>query len=127
MKLLTFKTEKADGHFAWDHIIDNQYIKNLKDGKYLVEIKKRYKKRTKAQNRWYWEVIKIIGNELGYEKNELHEAFKAKFLDIKMDDRGLMFTTSTTGLTTKQMNEYWEAIARWAAQQGIHIPNPNTY
>jgi len=124
MKSLKFTAEKKDSKFK---VIDYQYekyISNLKDGKYILEIKKYYKKRTKAQNRWYWFVLGIIGDDLGYSTEELHMAFKATFLTELIGD--LIMPQSTTSLTTLEMNEYWEKIYRWAAKEGIYIPDPKS-
>jgi len=118
----TFK-KKGDKTYSNVKLADK--MNELPDGKWEVKIKKFHKSRTLSQNNWYWEVITIIGNELGYDKNEMHECFKFTFLSD--EKKGLFACKSTTELSTKEMSDYFEQIYRWAAEQGIHIPDPSEY
>jgi len=126
MKLLKFITEKKKGLFEIAPIIDSKYFQNLPDGKYNVEIKKYYKKRTKAQNRWYWFILKILGDEWGYTPEELHMAYKEKFLSVYDEKLGLKIIRSTTSLTTIETNQYWEKIYQDAAEKSVYIPDPKS-
>ena len=42
---------------------------------------KRKLKRSEAQNALYWMWVNIIAKEIGYTKDELHEIFKAEWMD----------------------------------------------
>lgn len=121
--MLKFNCEIINGKLEIDKELFQKYVSKQKNGKYLLEIKRWYKKRTLQQNKWYWEVLTILGEEFGYEKDELHENLKYTFMG-GMDDRGLFYTKSTTKLTTIEMMEYFEKIYQWAAEKGIALPDP---
>jgi len=92
-----------------------------------VEVRQPRKDRTNQQNSYYWGVVvDMVSKELGYEPHEMHEEFKRMFnpQPSKIDPE-VTFGGSTTKLTTTEMNEYIERIARWAAGYlGIVIPDP---
>ena len=122
--MLKFNCEIQDGKLEIDRQLFQKYVSKQKNGKYLLEIKHWYKKRTILQNKWYWEVLTILASDLGYEtKEELHNNLKYTFMG-GMDDRGIFYTKSTTKLTTIEMMEYFDRIYQWAAEQGIILPDP---
>jgi len=94
----------------------------LPDGEYEIEISKLYPTRTLKQNKWYWKVVGIVGEELGYTKDEMHLSFKFAFLNNNARQR-----VSTTELTTVEMSRYFEDICRFASEHGIYIPDPKDY
>lgn len=63
-------------------------------------------------NRTYWMYLGMIGDYLGYTKNEMHDYFKAKFLCTFMEINGENTLTcpSTADLSTKEFCEYLEQI-----------------
>jgi 16S rRNA U1498 N3-methylase RsmE len=105
-----------------DQDLFEMYLATL-DGKeitVLVEKKKRH--RTIKQNAYYWTCLSIIGNELGYTKEEIHTTFKAMYL---VDRTGkIPIVRSTTSLTTAEFTEYFDKIIRKVAELGITLPNP---
>lgn len=85
--------------------------------------------RTTKQNRSYFGiVVKMIGDHLGYYKEEMHHALAAHFLgyeEIKIDDEVIKVPKSTKLLSTVEFNEYVERVQRWAAEEhSIVIPDP---
>lgn len=124
--MLRLKFNKKDGKLDLNVQSWSRYVEEIKNGSYVMEIKAYRKKRTMAQNRWYWKVMEIIGDELGYEREELHETFKATYLG-EIDEHGLLHSKSTTEQTTTTMTEYMDKIIRFAAKNGILIPDPNDY
>jgi len=93
------------------------------EGKVLfLTIQPEKRPRSLPQNRLYWEWLGIIGNTLGYTREEMHDTFKAMFLT----DHGarLPVVRSTTGLTTKEFSEYMGKVDRQAAELGISLPTP---
>ena len=90
-----------------------------------VTIKPYCRTRSLEQNKYYWGVIvMILGNELGYCKDMMHEALTRKFLSH--EEKGLTFVKSTSELSTKEMNDYIEQIKQWAIDFcGIVLPEPD--
>ncbi len=122
MKFL-FSGKVKDGKLKLDNILSfRKYLINLEDKKVQIAIRKYKTSRTLSQNRLYWAYLTIIGQELGYETEELHSTFKAMFLT----DRSKKFpiVRSTTGLTTTGFSNYIEKIAREVAEMGIVLPEP---
>jgi hypothetical protein len=103
----------------------NDYLKGLEGKDVEVIVRKPEYKRSNKQNKYYWSVIvKILSDELGYEREEMHEVLKYQFL--KMHKKGFDFVRSTSSLNTIEMEKYHEDIRRWSAQeQNIMIPEPN--
>ena len=101
-----------------------EHIKSL-DGKFIQLVVRRYRtNRSNNQNRYYFGiVIKILGDELGYMPDEMHEALKWKFL---RKGGKLETVKSTSSLTTIEFEEYLELIRIWALRDlEINIPLPN--
>jgi hypothetical protein len=100
------------------------YISGLRDGGiWDVIIKRPEKIRTDPQNRYYFGVVvKILADELGYTKDELHEALKWKFLQVPGP---LPTVKSTAKLSTVEFIDYIDEVVRWAAQDlGVVLPDP---
>ena len=101
-----------------------EHIKSL-DGKFIQLVVRRYRtNRSNNQNRYYFGiVIKILGDELGYMPDEMHEALKWKFL---RKGGKLETVKSTSSLTTIEFEQYLELIRIWALRDlEIAIPLPN--
>jgi len=111
---------KLDDRSYFDKIITS--FDNKRVNLYIEEYKKQ---RSDNQNRYYWGVvIKILSDELGYTPEETHEALKIKFLRIKGEK--LDTVKSTTKLSTKEAEDFYEEIRRWASVElSIDIPEPN--
>jgi len=76
-------------------------------------------------NAYYWGVVvEIIRNDLGYEREEMHDALGFMF---RMDYKGPMPTVKRTStMSSQEFWDYIERIRRWYATeyQGF-IPDPN--
>ena len=94
-----------------------------------VVITKQKLQRSTSQNAYYWSVIlKIIGDELGYFPEEIHQAFATMFLKqiIKIGDQSIETYRSTTKLKTDEFEDYLAKIRIFASSElGILIPLPN--
>ena len=116
-------------HAMSEHFYDNinRYLLTTQDGPYRITIKKYKKQRTEPQNRYYFGVVvDILAKELGYTKDEMHDALRDKFLKVATDIPDLFVILSTTSLNTEEFNQYIEEIKRWAATDlSIYIPDPN--
>jgi len=104
-------------------------IRNLSNGEYAVEISEWKDDRSLRQNALYWKWLGIIGNEIGYHKNEMHEIFLEKFAPIKtmrnLEGKPVQKPTRTSEMKVEQMSDYMTAIDRFAAQElNINLPRP---
>lgn len=100
------------------------YLPTLKDGDYAFEIKRWT--RTLEQNSLYWKWLEIIGEDLGYFKNEMHEVFLDMFAPTltfaDLDNRPKQRKVRSSEMTVKQMNEYMNQIEVFASEHGILLP-----
>lgn len=85
----------------------------------IVTVEKYKKNRTLPQNAYYWKILTLIGEEIGYEQYQMHGIFKDMFLRVS-DDK-FTRTLSTTNLNVKQMIEYIEKICRFCAMELNYI------
>ena len=85
------------------------------NGEYYIEITDTGV-RSAQQNNYYWSIVDLLSNELGYTNREMHQAIKDYF-EIN----------STKILTTKEFAQFIERIIRWSAiDLGIVIPDSKT-
>lgn len=95
---------------------------------WIMELKLYKKNRSLAANRLYWLWIKAIGDEIGYESDELHAIMADKFLPDEVVEYGgkqIKKDKSTSRLNTKEFTEYLEKVDRFAASElGIVLPSP---
>jgi len=119
--------EVKEGKLSWlEPEIVRNYLKNI-EGLVGITIVKKKKKRTLSQNGYYWVLIDVIANELGYDPNELHDSFKAIFL---VDKRGAIpIIRSTTSLSPEEMGKYIDKIMGLAREimPEIVLPEPDTF
>lgn len=91
------------------------------------------KQRSGQQNKAYWKlIIEPFAEYLGRDRWDVHELCKHKFLkevhyQPKLDGKveELIFTKSTTSLTTSEHNEFCSQIRIWASQLGCWLAEPN--
>lgn len=79
------------------------------------------KDKTDPQTGYYWVLCKILGDEIGMDKDETHEILKYKFLqeEVVNEKTGECFTRikSTNELSKEEMGYYIDQIIRWAAEE----------
>jgi len=91
-----------------------------------VTIERHRKKRSNAENSYYWSVpIKILAEHFGYTPEEMHGALKWLFLRVHRD--GMPDTVrNSRDLSTTEFEEYCSNIRIWASNDwGVFIPEPN--
>ena len=105
------------------------FLKSLSLAKvWTLEIKLYRKDRSAAQNKLLWMWLTIIGNELGYTKDEIYEEMVDLYLPmIEMrrfngEKREVRLTTSK--LNTKEFTEFLSNIDLFASGMGIILPHP---
>ena len=103
----------------------HKFLGTLKGKKLTVTIKKYKKPRSRNQNNLYWEWMTIMGADLGYTPDEIHDTMKARLL---VDRSGkLPVIRSTTALSTAEMAEYMAHVQRIASEFNIILPTPDEY
>lgn len=109
----------------------DSFLAGLKNQKLTLTISAEQPTRSNQANRFYWGVVvPLIAEHLGYQKDELHEALKQKFLslDAEPDAHGLMRARSTASMTKKEFGDFLENVITWAGSEfGIEIPEPRDY
>ena len=82
-------------------------------GEYYIELKETGV-RSSQQNNYYWNIVRILAEELGYTENEMHSTIKNHF-EVE----------STKTLSTKEFASFIERLVRWSAiELNIVIPDP---
>lgn len=104
-------------------------LKEFEGKKVEVRIQKLKSKRSDQQNRYWWAIVTILSNELGYTKDELHEILKFKFLKrSKVDEKtGEIFEYlgSTATLNKTEFADMTSELIRWSAETfSIILPIP---
>jgi len=133
MDKYTFYGEVVNGHLRLERINRfKKFLEILLDGKRVkVTIEERKNIRSLRQNSYYWGgVLDTIEKETGNISEDLHKAFKRKFLTPKIigiKDTEFMFTRSTTELSVGEFVEYIEKIRACVAEFGITLPDPEEY
>ena len=82
--------------------------------------------RTNAQNKLWWKYMQIMGSDLGYSKDEMHDICKLKFLKRERFEDGIKveYLKSTAQLTKKEFKKLVDDVIIWAAQTfSINLPN----
>ncbi len=99
-------------------LVDRQEFDNAIDklsGNYYIELKEAGV-RSSQQNNYYWKIVNILADDLGYTEQEMHATIKNHF---NVD--------STKTLSTKEFSVFIERLIRWSAVElNIVIPDPKT-
>jgi hypothetical protein len=106
-----------DGKLVMDNVARFfAHVKSLEGKRCDLTIKIHREKRSDQQNRY---------DHCGYDREEMHEALKEKFLAGAPDENGLRKIASTARLDTDEFIKYTNKIVMWAAQVlGVYIPDP---
>jgi len=112
--------------------MDDSYHKQiaLLEGEEIeLSIGKPEKIRSNPQNRYFHSVIvKGISDHTGYEKAEVKEMIRMKFLsyDIKVGEEIVKVGKSTASLTTSEFEDLNSECRRWASQvMDLYLAEPN--
>ena len=90
---------------------------NRGDGVYHLSVVKKNPNRTVPQNRYYWALLTMIGNEIGETPETMHTFFGNQYLNnVKKVIMGheVELVHSTKSLDTKQFTEYIDEILKFA-------------
>lgn len=86
--------------------------------------------RSHQQNKYWWALMTIIGSELGYTKEEMHEICKFKFLKREKVHEAtgeiMEYLASSTTLNKTDFADMTNGLIRWASESfSIVLPLPN--
>jgi len=120
-----FNGKVVDGKLMVDN--RERFAEHLRtlSGEVVVSVKKKRKIRSLNANNYYWLILTIAGDELGYDPKELHDSFKALYLTDQTTKIPLI--RSTSKLNTEQFSQYLEKVIRQLAELGIVIPSLEEY
>lgn len=99
----------------------------LRDGVYVLSIKRKTEPRTVSQNALMWMWFKCMEDNTGTEKQDWHDYYCAKFLMREADFGRKRFSVvgGTSTLNTVQMTDFMNKVQADAATEwGITLPLP---
>ena len=113
-----------DGKIIPDNItVFKSWLKKLEGKEVQIIIEKRKNIRSLKANNYYWLLIELIAQELGYTKEEAHEAFKWMFL--KKHNVKIPTVRSTSDLDNEEFTDYIEKVKVFSAQElNMFLPEP---
>jgi len=121
MKILLYKAGDEKSHKDL-----GRKLQELKEGEYVVTIKKNRAIRSLSQNKYYHAILNIIGIETGHTHEELHEALKMKFNSEMIffpKSGSQVVAKSTSDLDSGQFTAYINRVKNWALNEfSIVIP-----
>lgn len=99
----------------------------LRDGVYVLSIKRKTEPRTVSQNALMWMWFKCMEDNTGTEKQDWHDYYCAKFMMREADFGRKRFSVvgGTSTLNTVQMTDFMNKVQADAATEwGITLPLP---
>ena len=103
-----------------------KYLRALNlDKPQRVTVDDKQETRRSQQNRLYWKWVSIIGDELGYGRQEMHEGLVLELLG--METKEIMGKTveklpSTSDLSVGDFSDYMEKVSMFAGRMQIRLP-----
>lgn len=116
----------AQKKFIWtiSELLD--ILKQSKDKNIKVECKRWREKRNNNQNNYFHLIVQILADELWYDKDEMKEILKFKF--IRVEAKHWIYTRKTSELNTEEMAKFTDNILKWSATElNIILPTPEDY
>ena len=118
--------EKRDGKVWLDTDLDFLFS-TLRNGRYIISVKRASERRTIAQNDLMWSWFSCIEEETGTAKNDVYMYYCKKFLCkvVSVGERMEKIYQTSSMLNTVQMADFLKKIqADAAAELGIMLPIP---
>lgn len=118
--------EKRDGKVWLDTDLDFLFS-TLRNGRYIISVKRASERRTIAQNDLMWSWFSCIEEETGTAKNDVYMYYCKKFLCkvVSVGERMEKIYQTSSMLNTVQMADFLKKIqADAAAELGITLPIP---
>lgn len=111
--------KKIGGSLSYDAKPLREFLAKYEDGEeFFVVVEPISEVKTKESLGYYWKaIVKIIGDDLGWTKQDMHKWLKAECsygIDVSDMDR-------------KEFSEYIDRCIKRLAEEGIHVPSPEEY
>ena len=117
---------KRDGQVRWEGDLD-YLLSTLRNGQYVVTVKRLAEKRTIAQNDLMWMWLTCIQNETGTPKDDVYMYYCKRFLQktVTIGNRMERVYRTSSQLSTLEMTTFLNQIQVDAAEElGITLPLP---
>lgn len=104
------------------------WLNKLEGNEVEITVAKRNYHRTSPQNNYYWGVVvELLAEAFGWDSEDMHEFLKSKFSYkiVSRNGEEYRITRSTASLGTHEFIDYIEKCVRFAADQGVVIPEPH--
>jgi hypothetical protein len=114
------------------HIIESMIVSHFsqfpEDEKAIISIERDVLTRSGAQNKLLWMWNKIIGDEIGHNKDDMHDKLVRKLLgtveSTDFDGNITNRAIETKTLKVAEMKDYLEEVDRFVGEYGIVLPRP---
>lgn len=125
---LKFSLKRLDEESLTNFVIATNSLE--RDTPFDIYVSDTRKARSTSQNRYYWAVvIKELSDLWGFDKEDVHEILKVKFLKRTTYDLGgeiIEAALSSRVLNTVEFTKYLDSIRQWALEKfGLYIPQPH--
>jgi hypothetical protein len=127
MPIRKYKTNIEKGKLLITDPLQDR-LNMLTEKEVYVTITTPKKNRSLNQNAYYWILLDLLSDELGYTSDEMHTLCRQRFLKkfINVKGKELCTTKSTTELSTVEFEEYTAKIRQWASIDfSLYLPLPN--
>lgn len=107
-----------------------EYLSTVELGVYEVIVQPHKSSRSNSQNALLWTWVKVIGDDLGYAKNEMKRELCKELLGYEKFMVGVevcIEINGTSSLNVKDFTEFLQNIEYFAADHGIRLPHPEDY
>lgn len=100
------------------------------NGSLEVEIREHKPSRSKQQNAYFHALRDLLANELGFEKEDLKQILKLRFLEKKQaifDGEEVFYVPDTSQLTVKEFSEFIVKTQALCTYYDVRYPSPFYY
>jgi hypothetical protein len=103
------------------------HLRSLAGKPIEVVVRVKRNRRSLEANAFYWGVVvPLLGEEFGYDKQDMHDVLAMHFLRIEnCPVTGAPRRKHTPDCDTKEFSEYVDACIRLGAEHGVIFPAPD--
>ncbi len=109
-----------------DFFAARAYLGKLREKKVLIELKEVKAQRSLRSNAYLHLLLQICASEWGYTLEEMKMLWKRQAASIFVYHKNdIPFTRSSADLDSKEMADAIESLKKYAAEQGLDLPEPD--